>query len=171
MTKKKAIAATGTGAGAASKAAQNNGARTTAAAKPKAKPEAETKSKAKAAAAAKPAKPATPAAAAAKAARAAASARAAEVAQLTKAVRRASVLIKQVSDPTRLQILLILAREANSIGGISGEMKGQSQPAISHHLTLLRHGRLISTHREGRGYVYTLTEQGRELAETVARLV
>ena len=85
-------------------------------------------------------------------------------------VRRASNLLKQVSDPTRLQILLLLADSEHNVGDICNELGGQSQPAVSHHLAKLRDGRLIEPRREGKNNVYELTEEGRLLAHTVKSL-
>lgn len=85
-------------------------------------------------------------------------------------VRRASNLMKQVSDPTRLQILLLLADSEHNVGAICDELGGQSQPAVSHHLAKLRDGRLIEPRREGKNNVYALTEEGRLLAHTVKSL-
>ena len=85
-------------------------------------------------------------------------------------VRRASILLKQVSDPTRLQILLLLADSEHNVGAICNELGGQSQPAVSHHLAKLRDGRLIEPRREGKNNVYALTEEGRLLAHTVKSL-
>ena len=85
-------------------------------------------------------------------------------------VRRASILLKQVSDPTRLQILLLLAASEHNVGAICNELGGQSQPAVSHHLAKLRDGRLIEPRREGKNNVYALTEEGRLLAHTVKSL-
>lgn len=85
-------------------------------------------------------------------------------------VKRASVLLKQVSDATRLQILLLLSDSEHNVGAICNELGGQSQPAVSHHLAKLRDGRLIEPRREGKNNVYMLTEEGRLLAHTVKSL-
>jgi len=96
------------------------------------------------------------------------SAKAAE--QLGKQLRHAATLLKQVSDPTRIQIVLMLAEEETNVGDISARVN-QSQPATSHHLALLRHGGLIAARREGKNNFYSLTELGEELAELVRHLV
>lgn len=85
-------------------------------------------------------------------------------------VKRASILLKQVSDATRLQILLLLSDSEHNVGAICNELGGQSQPAVSHHLAKLRDGRLIEPRREGKNNVYMLTEEGRLLAHTVKSL-
>ena len=86
-------------------------------------------------------------------------------------IRDAAMLMKQAGDPTRLRILLHLSEGDRNVGEICDELGGQSQPAVSHHLALLRHGRLIQSQRDGKNNVYSLTEQGRKLAKTVKVLV
>jgi hypothetical protein len=62
-----------------------------------------------------------------------------EAEQRLKQAQRASILLKQVSDPTRLQVVLMLSDGEKHVGGLC-EQLSQSQPAVSHHLALLRHG-------------------------------
>ena len=84
--------------------------------------------------------------------------------------RRASILLKHVSDPTRLQVILILSEGERHVGALC-EQLSQSQPAVSHHLALLRHGRLIEPRRSGKHNFYYLTDAGRELAQVVNAIV
>lgn len=86
-------------------------------------------------------------------------------------VRRVADLLKQVSDPTRLQVLLLLNEQERNVTELCEELGAQSQPAVSHHLALLRHGRLIEPRRSGKHNYYALTEAGRQLAEVVATVV
>jgi len=46
-----------------------------------------------------------------------------------------------------------------------------SQPAVSHHLALLRHGSIIAPRRQGKNNFYGLTEEGEELAKIVKGLI
>ena len=46
-----------------------------------------------------------------------------------------------------------------------------SQPAVSHHLALLRHGGFVTPRRHGKNNIYTLTNQGEELARVVKGVV
>ena len=46
-----------------------------------------------------------------------------------------------------------------------------SQPAVSHHLALLRHGSIIAPRRQGKNNFYGLTESGEELAKVVKALI
>lgn len=71
-------------------------------------------------------------------------------------VRDLAQVFKLLSDETRLRILLFLAQ--------SGELHvtdlctrlGQSQPAVSHHLALLRVSGLIESRREGKHNFYSV---------------
>jgi DNA-binding transcriptional ArsR family regulator len=86
-------------------------------------------------------------------------------------IRRAADLLKQVSDPTRLQVLMLLNERERNVSELCSELGTQSQPAVSHHLALLRHGRLIEPRRSGKHNFYGLTEAGRDLAEVVNTVV
>jgi ArsR family transcriptional regulator len=76
-----------------------------------------------------------------------------------QAVRDLTQVFKLMSDETRLRILLYLAQ--------SGELHvtdlctrlGQSQPAVSHHLALLRVSGLIESRREGKHNFYSVRSE------------
>src|SRR5437868_5041741 len=87
-----------------------------------------------------------------------------------KVAQRASMLLKHVSDPTRLQVILTLDEGERHVGALC-EQLSQSQPAVSHHLALLRHGGIISPRRQGKNNYYGLTETGMELAQVVKNLI
>jgi ArsR family transcriptional regulator, zinc-responsive transcriptional repressor len=86
-------------------------------------------------------------------------------------VRQAAMLLKQASDSTRLQVLLILAEGERNVGQLCADLGNMSQPATSHHLALLRHSRLIEPRRSGKSNYYSLSEEGRALATVVSGLV
>jgi ArsR family transcriptional regulator, zinc-responsive transcriptional repressor len=86
-------------------------------------------------------------------------------------IRQAADLLKQVSDPTRLQVLMLLSQKERNVSQICADLGTQSQPAVSHHLALLRHGRLIEPRRSGKHNFYYLTEAGRELADVIDAVV
>jgi DNA-binding transcriptional ArsR family regulator len=90
--------------------------------------------------------------------------------QRAQQARRASILLKHVSDPTRLQVILILAEGEQHVGALCAQLS-QSQPAVSHHLALLRHGGVIAPRRQGKNNFYSLTEIGSALAEVVKGLI
>jgi DNA-binding transcriptional ArsR family regulator len=87
-----------------------------------------------------------------------------------KQAQQAANLLKMVSDPTRLQIVLMLAEGERHVGAL-GETVNQSPPATSHHLALLRHGSIISPRRQGKNNFYALTEAGEQLARIVKGVV
>lgn len=84
--------------------------------------------------------------------------------------KRASILLKHVSDPTRLQVILILSEGERHVGALCDQLS-QSQPAVSHHLALLRHGNIIAPRRQGKNNFYSLTDTGAELARVVKNLI
>ncbi len=86
-------------------------------------------------------------------------------------IRRVAELLKQVSDPTRLQVLMLLSEKERNVSELCSDLGTQSQPAVSHHLALLRHGRLIEPRRSGQHNFYALTDAGRELAQVVDSVV
>jgi DNA-binding transcriptional ArsR family regulator len=93
-----------------------------------------------------------------------------EAGQRLKQAQRASALLKHVSDPTRLQVILTLAEGERHVGALC-EQLDQSQPAVSHHLALLRHGGVIAPRRQGKNNFYGLTETGVGLASVVKQLI
>jgi DNA-binding transcriptional ArsR family regulator len=81
-------------------------------------------------------------------------------------VQQAATRLKQVSDPTRLQIILMLAEGEKHAGGLSEALK-QRHTATSHHLALLRHSGIIARRRQGKNIFYALTEAGERLASII----
>jgi DNA-binding transcriptional ArsR family regulator len=93
------------------------------------------------------------------------------MARPTSEIRRVAELLKQVSDPTRLQVLMLLSEKERNVTELCSDLGTQSQPAVSHHLALLRHGRLIEPRRAGKHNFYALTDAGRQLAQVVNSVV
>jgi len=87
-----------------------------------------------------------------------------------KQAQRAAILLKHVSDPTRLQVIQLLSDGEQHVGSLCDRLN-QSQPAVSHHLALLRHGGIISPRRQGKNNYYSLTDKGDDLARVVKSLV
>ena len=86
-------------------------------------------------------------------------------------IRRVADLLKQVSDPTRLQVLMLLAEKERNVSELCSDLGTQSQPAVSHHLALLRHGGIIAPRRQGKNNFYSLTDTGSGLATVVKNLI
>jgi ArsR family transcriptional regulator len=65
-------------------------------------------------------------------------------------------VFKLLADDSRLRILLTLSREGEMHVSALCRMLGQSQPAVSHHLTLLRMAGLVGFRRDGKFNYYRL---------------
>lgn len=65
-------------------------------------------------------------------------------------------VFKLLSDETRLRILLYLVREGELHVTALCDKLGQSQPAVSHHLALLRVAGLIEARRDGKHNFYSV---------------
>lgn len=65
-------------------------------------------------------------------------------------------MFKLLSDETRLRILMYLAREGELHVTALCEKLDQSQPAVSHHLALLRVAGLIEARRDGKHNFYSV---------------
>ena len=65
-------------------------------------------------------------------------------------------VFKLLSDETRLRILLYLARQGELHVTALCDKLGQSQPAVSHHLALLRVAGLIEARRDGKHNFYSV---------------
>jgi ArsR family transcriptional regulator len=73
-----------------------------------------------------------------------------------QAVRELAQVFKLLSDETRLRILFYLAQFSElHVTDLCGRL-GQSQPAVSHHLALLRVSGLIESRREGKHNFYSV---------------
>jgi len=92
------------------------------------------------------------------------------VQQRLRRIQKAATLLKQMADPTRLQIVQILSRDEWHVAALCEELK-MSQPAVSHHLALLRHGGLIVPRRQGKNNYYSLTDAGSELVKIVQSVI
>jgi len=88
----------------------------------------------------------------------------------TKTIQRAAILLKQVSDPTRLQVITLLSDGERHAGGLCDHFN-ISQPAVSHHLALLRHGGIVECRRHGKNSLYSLTDTGYRLSKIVKGMV
>ncbi|MBW3543496.1 MAG: metalloregulator ArsR/SmtB family transcription factor [Planctomycetes bacterium] len=67
-------------------------------------------------------------------------------------------VFKLLSDETRLRVLFYLAREGELHVTALCEKLGQSQPAVSHHLALLRVAGLIEARRDGKHNYYSVRQ-------------
>lgn len=75
-------------------------------------------------------------------------------------LERAAEIGKQFSDATRLGILKIL-EDAGKMGADVSALCTRlnvRQPTMSHHLGLLRVGKLVTATRKGKSVIYTLSD-------------
>ena len=77
------------------------------------------------------------------------------LAELQTRARRASGLLKAMSNPVRLLVLCQLAEGEKSVGELE-RVVDVSQSALSQHLALLRGRRLVKFRREGQTLYYSL---------------
>ncbi|HEU5117996.1 MAG TPA: metalloregulator ArsR/SmtB family transcription factor [Isosphaeraceae bacterium] len=78
--------------------------------------------------------------------------------------------LQLATSPTRMTILLLLAEGEKYAGEIREALRNPSQPSVSHQLSLLRHGRLVESRREGRKIVYRLSDAGRLVVQAFDKL-
>jgi ArsR family transcriptional regulator len=69
-------------------------------------------------------------------------------------------LFKLLADATRLRILHFLVQQDELHVRALCDLLGQSQPAVSHHLSLLRAAGLIESRRQGKHNFYRLAPNG-----------
>jgi DNA-binding transcriptional ArsR family regulator len=70
---------------------------------------------------------------------------------------RAAELFGALSDPTRVRIVGLLAHMELCVGDLCLVL-GMSQPAVSHHLRLLRTLRIVEARKEGKHVFYSLLD-------------
>ena len=75
-----------------------------------------------------------------------------------------------LSDKTRLGILAELSKGPANVTAMCKALK-LKQPTISHHLGLLRMGRLVNGQRQGKSVVYTVDKKAlKELQAAIGKL-
>jgi DNA-binding transcriptional ArsR family regulator len=85
-------------------------------------------------------------------------------------VARASILLKAISNKTRLMIVCQLAEKEMSVGDLL-EIIPLSQSAMSQHLALLRREKIVKTRREAQSIIYSLaSSEAKAMVDTVHEL-
>ncbi len=73
------------------------------------------------------------------------------------AIQHMCDVFKMLSDPSRLKILMALAQNGQMhVSALCRLLVPQSQPAVSHHLSLMRHTKLVRCDRQGKHNFYRL---------------
>lgn len=85
-------------------------------------------------------------------------------------IRRLAELLKALGDATRLAILTMLLEGERCVCEIE-EALPLSQPAVSHHLKILRQAGLVTDRREGKWSYYDLDRQGLEGVQSLLAAV
>lgn len=67
-------------------------------------------------------------------------------------------MFRLMSDPSRLRIILACLETPTSVGDMAAAL-GLSPSLVSHHLRLLRAGRLIQAERRGNRVYYLITDE------------
>jgi ArsR family transcriptional regulator len=73
-------------------------------------------------------------------------------------VKGTAEILKALADATRLQILSLLSRQEMAVCELIAALR-LSQPAVSHHLKILKQARLVKDNREGKWIFYTIDEK------------
>lgn len=68
-------------------------------------------------------------------------------------------IFKQLADGTRLKVLLMLMRESELNVSTLCKRLDHSQPAVSHHLALLRMAGLVQARRSGKNIFYSIRRE------------
>ncbi len=73
-------------------------------------------------------------------------------------VEQMAETFKALGDPTRVRIIHLLSQAELCVHDLT-QLLGTTQPAMSHHLRLLRMLRLVRTRRDGRAIYYSLDDE------------
>ena len=79
-----------------------------------------------------------------------------ELSDMQAAAQKACSLMKVLANPDRLMILCQLSQGEKRVGELEA-LLGIVQPTLSQQLTVLREQQLVSTRREGKHIVYSLS--------------
>jgi len=91
------------------------------------------------------------------------------VTQRVSAERRPMDVFSAVAEPTRREMLVLLARGERSAGELVDAFPRLTQPAVSRHLRVLREARLVDVRPRAQQRIYTLRpERLRELDRWVS---
>jgi DNA-binding transcriptional ArsR family regulator len=93
-----------------------------------------------------------------------------DFAALQKQAERATGLLKVLANESRLRVLCELLEGEKPVGEIEDSV-GLRQSALSQHLAVLRHEKLVSTRRQGQFIYYALaSDEAREIISTLFRI-
>lgn len=82
-----------------------------------------------------------------------------------------SDLLKLLSDPTRLKILVTLENKEHCVSDCLCHLPGISQSLLSHHLADLRRAGIVKSTKQGLKVYYSLTNRGQEILSALDNLI
>lgn len=85
-------------------------------------------------------------------------------------LREVADLFKMASDPTRIHVLATLVGGEQNVTTLC-ESVAIIQPAVSHHLALMRASKILVARRDGKHNYYSMTPLGRTIWQSAARLL
>ena len=88
----------------------------------------------------------------------------------TVAIRGAVRTLKNITDETRVSVLMALHDGDRYVGDLAKHL-GISQPSLSHHLAKLKDTGAVESTRDGKAILYTLTPTGQQMVGVVQRLM
>lgn len=86
-------------------------------------------------------------------------------------VKRLVQVCKMLSDESRLSLMLKLHSGGEMNVGHMTDYLGVSQPAVSHHLALMRVSGMVSAHRVGKNNIYSATNQSSSDMNDLLKLI
>lgn len=85
-------------------------------------------------------------------------------------ITEATGLFHLASDATRLKLLFLLGEGERHVTDMCAAL-GMGQPALSHHLALMRYSGLVLPRRQGKHNFYGLTERAQPLLRAARAMV
>lgn len=67
--------------------------------------------------------------------------------------------LEALGDGTRRELMELLRRQPHAVGELATALR-VSQPAVSQHLRVLEHARLVAYRRDGKRRIYTVAPEG-----------
>ena len=84
-----------------------------------------------------------------------------------KAIAKSANLLKTIGDPSRVAILMNLSQGELNVSEVCKTVGILSQPAVSHHLALMKAADVVESERNGKNNVYSLSPKGRLLVKSI----
>jgi DNA-binding transcriptional ArsR family regulator len=84
---------------------------------------------------------------------------------LVRSLVQPALLLQLVGHPARLGLMIMLMSEKSlHVNDLCGRLGHITQPALSHHLAIMRHSGILESTRRGKNVFYSLTPKGGKIA-------